>query len=132
MTTGLAQEDPFDEVERGIDWLERLESIKARQDREAAIGETVEYVNRLRHVIASLSGDASIEQIAEQHGQPIADIVASIRDAGKDDPWDRIPQACAAGGIGGWEAILSQVETRPAFLTNTLRHRSSRYLSRTL
>ena len=87
MTTTLSHEDPFDEVERGIDWLERLENIKARQDREAAIRETVAYVNRLRRVIASLSGDTPIERIAEQHGQPIADIIESVRKAGADDPW---------------------------------------------
>ena len=89
MTTTLSHEDPFDEVERGIDWLERLENIKARQDREAAMRETVEYVNRLRHVIATLSGDTPIEQLAEHHGQPIADLIESIRKASEDDPWHK-------------------------------------------
>ena len=28
MTTILGNEDPFEEVERGIDWLERLENIR--------------------------------------------------------------------------------------------------------
>ena len=37
MTTILGNEDPFEEVERGIDWLERLENIRERQDREAAM-----------------------------------------------------------------------------------------------
>ena len=89
MTTTTSHEDPFDEVERGIDWLERLENIKARQDREAAMRETVEYVNRLRHVIAALSGDTPAELIAESHGQPIADLVESIREGGADDPWHK-------------------------------------------
>lgn len=89
MTTSVSHEDPFDEVERGIDWLERLENIKARQDREAAMLETVEYVNRLRHAIAALSEDTPIEQIAERHNQPIADLVESVRNAGEDDPWHK-------------------------------------------
>ena len=87
MTTILGNEDPFEEVERGIDWLERLENIRARQDRDAAILETVGYVNRLREAIAALSDDANLERIAELHGQEIADLMRDIRDGGSDDPW---------------------------------------------
>ena len=87
MTTTVGNEDPFEEVERGIDWLERLENIKARQDRESAMRETVGYVNRLRNAITVLSGDASLERIAELHGQEIADLIRGIRDGGSDDPW---------------------------------------------
>ena len=87
MTTILGNEDPFEEVERGIDWLERLENIRGRQDREAAILETVSYVSRLREAIAALSGDANLERIAELHGQEIADLIRDIRDGGPDDPW---------------------------------------------
>ena len=46
-TTVQFKDDDFDEVERGIDWLERLEGIKARRDKEAALRETVEYVDAL-------------------------------------------------------------------------------------
>ena len=87
MTTILGNEDPFEEVERGIDWLERLENIRARQDRDAAILETVGYVNRLREAITALSGDANLEGIAELHGQEIADLIRDIGDGGSDDPW---------------------------------------------
>ena len=87
MTTILGNEDPFEEVERGIDWLERLENIRARQDRDAAILETVGYVNRLREAIAALSDDANLEGIVELHGQEIADLIRDIRGGGSDDPW---------------------------------------------
>ena len=87
MTTAIGNEDAFDEVERGIDWLERLENIKARQDREAALRETVGYVHRLRDAIAVLSDDVSIERIAERHGRGMADLVQGIRTGGSDDPW---------------------------------------------
>ena len=70
MTTILGNEDPFEEVERGIDWLERLENIRERQDREAAMRETVEYVEMLRGVLMELSGGASLESVA---GESIAD-----------------------------------------------------------
>ena len=87
MTTAIGNEDAFDEVERGIDWLERLENIKARQDREAALSETVGYVHKLRDAITVLSGDASIELIAEQHGTEVAELIQGIRTGGSDDPW---------------------------------------------
>ena len=87
MTTTQASEDLYEEVERGIDWLERLENIRARQDREAAMRETVEYVNRLRDAISALSGDTGIQHISEQYGDDIAELVEGIREAGEDDPW---------------------------------------------
>ena len=88
MTTILGNEDPFEEVERGIDWLERLENIRER-DRTGMrrFWQTVEYVNRLREAIAALSDDANLERIAELHGQEIADLIRDIRDGGSDDPW---------------------------------------------
>jgi len=88
MTTAIGNEDAFDEVERGIDWLERLENIKARQDREAALRETVRYVTGLRTAISALVGDATTERIAELHGSEVADIVEGIRTGGSVDPWN--------------------------------------------
>ena len=88
MTTIVGHEDPFEDVERGIDWLERLENIRARRDREAAIREVVGYVDRLRGALIVLSQDAKPEQIAELHGQEIAGLIAGMRDGGSDDPWD--------------------------------------------
>ncbi len=88
MTTAIGNEDAFDEVERGIDWLERLENIRARQDREAALRETVGYVNGLRTAISALVGDATTEEIAELHGSEVADIVEGIRTGGPVDPWN--------------------------------------------
>ena len=89
MTTKTARgsDDDFDRVRQGIDWLERLEVIKARQDRESAIQETVEYVNRLREALAILAGDADINDIAGWHGSDIAGLVDSIRDNESADPW---------------------------------------------
>ena len=92
MTTILGNEDPFEEVERGIDWLERLENIRERQDREAAMRETVEYVEMLRGVLMELSGGASLESvagesIAERHGNEVAALIESIRGDGEKDPW---------------------------------------------
>ena len=85
--TARGSEDDFDEVARGIDWLERLEVIKARQDRESAIRETVEYVNRLRAVVTVLAGDTDINQLAAQYGSDVASLVESMREADSTDPW---------------------------------------------
>ena len=100
MTTMIGHEDPFDEVERGIDWLEKLEGIKARQDREAAILETMEYVNRLRGAIAALSNDGDLERIAELHGQEVADLIQGIRSGGSDDPWIEYLMPALEGQVG--------------------------------
>lgn len=88
MTTSIGNEDPFEEVERGIEWLERLESMKARQDREGAIQETIEYVNVLREVISILSGDAEAEWIEKRYGRRFADVIDGVRGSGTKDPWE--------------------------------------------
>ena len=85
--TARGSDDDFDKVERGIDWLERLEIIKARQDRDSAIRETVEYVNRLRAAIIALSGDADVDQLAARHGGDVASVVESVRESETTDPW---------------------------------------------
>lgn len=87
MTTAIGNEDAFDEVERGIDWLERLENIKARQDREALLREAVDYVDRLREAVTVLSGNTPVESVAKLHGQEVAELVASVKDDGENDPW---------------------------------------------
>ena len=87
MVTTQSHDDDFEEVERGIDWLERLENLKARQDREAALRETVEYVNRLRNALVLLSDAVGAEQIAELYGKEVADLIDGIRKADASDPW---------------------------------------------
>jgi hypothetical protein len=84
---GSEDHDDFERVQQGIDWLERLEVIKARQDRESAIHETVEYVNRLREALNALVGDDDTEDIAGWHGSDVAVLVDGIRDNGSTDPW---------------------------------------------
>ena len=85
--TARGSDDDFERVQQGIDWLERLEVIKAREDRESAIRETAEYVSRLREALATLAGDAGIEDIAGWHGADVAVLVDGIRENGAPDPW---------------------------------------------
>ena len=85
--TARGSDDDFERVQQGIDWLERLEVIKARQDRESAIRETVEYVNMLREALNALAGDADINDIAGWHGSDVASLVDGIRETASTDPW---------------------------------------------
>ena len=87
-TTVQFKDDDFDEVERGIDWLEKLEGIKSRRDKEAALRETVEYVDALRTALLALCGDDTADDIAARHGRQVAVLVDGIRDADTRDPWD--------------------------------------------
>ena len=85
--TTQASDDDFDRLEQGIDWIERLERIRAQRDKEAAMRETVQYVARLRQAIAALAGDASPHELAADHGAEVAQLVDSIKDSDTTDPW---------------------------------------------
>ena len=89
MTTLTTQgsEDDFERIERGIDWIERLENIRARQDKESATQETVQYVGQLREALIALTGDTSPHDLATIHGAAIAELVDSIRDSDATAPW---------------------------------------------
>lgn len=86
MTT-QASNDDFDRVEQGIDWIERLERIRAQRDKDAATRETVQYVDRLRQAMTALAGSASSHELTAAHGDEVAHLVDSIRDANFTDPW---------------------------------------------
>lgn len=85
--TTQASDDDFDRVEQGIDWIERLERIRAQRDKEAAARETIQYVDRLRQALTALAGVASSHELAAAHGHEVAHLVDSIRDANITDPW---------------------------------------------
>ena len=85
--TTRASDDDFDKIEQGIDWIERLESIRARRDQEAATKETIQYVDRLREALTTLTGDMSSHQLASAHGLEVAQLIDSIRDEEMTDPW---------------------------------------------
>ena len=85
--TAQASDDDFDKVAQNIDWIEQLESIRARRDKESATRETIEYVARLRTAIAALASDTPPAQIAAQYGSAVAAIVSSLTDSEEVDPW---------------------------------------------
>ncbi len=85
--TTQASDDDFDKIEQEIDWIERLENIRARQDKDSATEETVLYVERLRRAVTALAGDTAPNQLVSAHGAEIAQLVDSIRDTEIVDPW---------------------------------------------
>ena len=85
--TTQAGDDEFERAQQGIDWLERLEVIKSRMDKESATRETVEYVNRLRAAIIALAGDADTSQLTALYGGEVASLVENVRGTDSTDPW---------------------------------------------
>lgn len=85
--TTQASDDDFNRVEQGIDWIEKLEGIRTRQDKESATRETVEYVDRLRAALSALAADTSAHELTSRHGGAVAQLVDSIRDNEITDPW---------------------------------------------
>ncbi len=85
--TTQASDDDFDKLEQGVDLIERLETIKARQDKESATQETINYVDRLRAAVAAMAGDTPPHQIASLYGNGVAQLVDGIRDSEIIDPW---------------------------------------------
>ena len=85
--TTQASDDDFSRVEQGIDWIEKLEGIRSRQDKESATQETVHYVERLRQAVLALAGDTAPQLLATTHGAEVAQLIDSIRDTEITDPW---------------------------------------------
>ncbi len=86
MVTTQATDDSFDELERGVELVERLENVRARHGRDSAVPATVEYVDRLRAALVRLANGQSIDKIRQDYGDDTADLVADARN--DDDDWN--------------------------------------------
>ena len=87
MTTTNALDDQFDEAERGLEWLEKLEALQARSASDQAAFEVAEYVMSLRGAAIALAGDRGVAEIRESLGPEIALLVAELREEGDNDRW---------------------------------------------
>lgn len=87
MTTTNAQDDGFDEAEKGLDWLEKLESLQARSASDRAAYEVAEYVMKLRAAVTDLAGDRTATELREAVGTETARLVEELRQAGDTDYW---------------------------------------------
>ena len=88
MSTTEALDDGFEEAERGLDWLEKLEALQARSASDQAAYEVAEYVMKLRATVTGLAGDHSASQLSDALGAETAQLVEELRQAGGDDYWN--------------------------------------------
>ena len=58
MTTTNDMEDRFEDAERGLEWLEKLEALQARSASDRAALDVAEYVMTLRAAVTALAGGA--------------------------------------------------------------------------
>ena len=87
MSTTSALDDRFDDAERGLEWLEKLEALQARSASEQAAYEVAEYVMKLRAAVAELAGDRTASELSENVGTETAQLVEEVRQAGGRDYW---------------------------------------------
>ena len=88
MTTTNDMEDRFEDAERGLEWLEKLEALQARSASDRAALDVAEYVMKLRAAVTSLAGDRSASELAEVVGAETARLVEELRQAGDNDYWN--------------------------------------------
>ena len=88
MTTTNALDDRFDDAERGLEWLEKLEALQARSASDQAAYEVAEYVMKLRAAVTALAGDRTAAELVEAVGAETAQLVEELRQAGSSDYWN--------------------------------------------
>ena len=88
MTTTNALDDRFDEAERGLEWLEKLEALQARSASDRAAYEVAEYVMQLRAAVTALAGERTASELAGDVGTETAQLVEALRQAGGRDYWN--------------------------------------------
>ncbi len=87
MTTINALDDGFDEAERGLEWLEKLEALQARSASDQAALEVAEYVMKLRAAVIELGGNWSAEALQKTVSAETAELVEELRLEGDNDRW---------------------------------------------
>jgi hypothetical protein len=88
MTTTNALDDGFDEAERGLDRLEKLEALQVRAASDRAAHEVAEYVMRLRTAVTELAGERTASELSDDVGADTARLVEELRRKGDDDYWN--------------------------------------------
>ena len=89
MSTTNALDDRFEEAERGLDWLEKLEALQVRAASDRAAYEVAEYVMRLRAAVTELARNRTASELHREVGGEAAQLVEELRQAGDDDHWNK-------------------------------------------
>lgn len=88
MSITNALDDKFDDAERGLEWLEKLEALHTRSASDQAAYEVAEYVMKLRSAVTELAGIRTTSQLGEDVGAATAQLVEELRQAGENDYWN--------------------------------------------
>ena len=88
MTTTTSLDDMFDDAEKGLEWLEKLEALQTRSASDRAAYEVAEYVMKLREAVTALAGDRTAAELGQTLGEDTAQLVEELRQAGDDDYWN--------------------------------------------
>ena len=88
MSTTSLVNDGFDDAERGLEWLEKLEALQARSASDQAALEVAEYVMKLRAAVTELAGDRSSSELGEIVTTETAELVEELRAASENDYWN--------------------------------------------
>ena len=83
MTTTNDMEDRFEDAERGLEWLEKLEALQARSASDRAALDVAEYVMTLRAAVTALAGERSASELVETVGAETAQLVEELRAGGE-------------------------------------------------
>ena len=88
MSTANALDDRFEDAERGLEWLEKLEAIQARSASDRAAYEVAEYVMNLRTAVIELAGDRTVSDLSRDVGTETAQLVEELRQSRDNDYWN--------------------------------------------
>ena len=88
MSTTNALDDRFDDAERGLEWLEKLEALQARSASDQAAYEVAEYVMKLRTAVTELAGDRTVSDLSGTVGTETAQLVEELRQSRDNDYWN--------------------------------------------
>ena len=88
MSTINALDDSFEQAERGLEWLEKLEALQVRAASDRAAYEVAEYVMKLRAAVTELAGDRTASELSAEVGAEVAQLVDELRRVGDDDYWN--------------------------------------------
>ena len=88
MSTINAVGDGFEDAERGLEWLEKLEALQTRSASQRAAYEVAEYVMKLRTAVTDLAGDRTFAELSASVGEETARLVEELREAGERDYWN--------------------------------------------
>ena len=88
MSTTNALDDGYEDAERGLEWLEKLEALQARSASDQAAYEVAEYVMKLRAAVTELAGDRTVSDLNQAVGTETAQLVEELRHVGDYDYWN--------------------------------------------